>query len=499
MTINPHFHTIMNKQGQNSSSKGSFRESDDKPYEEVPGQLSNRELLDKDRIDLNPEKWVFPQGTIIDKRGRLTNPFQFIVAGKGRAIDKLKTNLVFYLKPEGGDADSAVEVRVLKSRKSAPHGKRYVLLQASASIIDLEDKEVGIYRGAAETQSIGVIHPVETHTGGGTSHSGQSNPYGVAVLVRMKTSSLVGPLAEIRTKSSTATFERDAELGRATIAVLDSGIQFRDSSTRSTLCSDLGWDFATELVPDGDPFPNDDHLGLHGTKICTIIKHVAPGAGILPVKVSNSNGRLTLYDALCGLEYARTHGAKVVNASWSFTADGNNSEEKDFPLLLQAIRDLEESGVVVVAAAGNKSQYVNPDGHIGANGAPKIYPACYSAIQDNVITVTTVLAPDATASPTGEGNKYRVFENYSNKFVDTGAVANAEAPEPAGQFTIPGFLDSYPGTSFATPYVAAKIAQIIYSSPGYTGKRTLLRRLREFHIESKLADKIRDGGSYITI
>ena len=497
-------HTIMNEQ-QDCGKENSRPNEDKKPYVIVPDQLSNEALLVLDREKVDTENRIFPTRAIVDERGRLIDPFQFIVAGKGRNIDKLQVGKVFVLKsvdpdtlkPKEGDDAREVQVTVLKSRKSAPHGKRYVLLEAPASIIGLEDATLGIYRNATEEQDIGILHPVETHTGGGQSHSVM--PYGVSLLVTMKANHSFEPLSEIRTQSRTATFEQDAELGTATIAVLDSGIRFRGSSRRSTSCSDVGWDFVTERVPGGDPFPDDNHPGLHGTKICTIIKNEAPGAGILPVKVSNSNGRLTLYDALCGLEYARTHGAKVVNASWSFTADGNNGEEKDFPLLLQAIRDLEESGIIVVAAAGNKSQYVNPDGHIGTNGAPKIYPACYSAIQDNVITVTTVAAPNLNAAPTNEDSNYRVVENYSNKFVDTGAVANAEASATDGEFTIPGFLDSYEGTSFATPYVAAKIAQIIYFSPGYTGKRTLLRRLREFHIESKLADKIRDGGSYITV
>lgn len=497
----------MNEQKNNEKGKGSDGNYDDrKPYEVVPRQLSNQELYDNNLRDKDSPDRLFPNEIEVDVRERLVNTRQFIVAGTGSDIDILTVGTVLWLEPTTGGAVERVNVRVLKSRKSAPNGKRYVLLETVDSLPNtnvklnavLEGKDVLIYTGPSEAQSIGVIHPTESHTGGGTSHSGQSNAYGVALLVKLKPNRRPQRGAEIRRKGKIATFEQDAELGTATVAVLDSGIRFNGRTRRPTSCSDIGWDFVADTA-DGDPFPNDDHIGLHGTKICSIIKKTAPEVGILPVKVSNSNGTLTLYDALCGLEYARTHGAKVVNASWSFTANGGGDGKADFPLLLQAIQDLEKSGIVVVAAAGNKSQYVNSDGHIAANNAPKIYPACYSAIQDNVITVTTVVAPDSTASPSEEGSKFRVFENYSNKFVDTGAVANAVAPEPIGRFIVPGFLNSYPGSSFATPYVAAMIAQVVSSSPGYMSKRTILHRLREFRVEKKLANKIRDGGSYITI
>jgi|GEM_PF-5462638 len=462
------------------------------PYEPVAHQLSNRLLLEQEKLIEDDARRLFPKEVRLDKRERIVHPYQFIVANTGPDIDKLTAGKVIYLKllSEGGDR---IKVTVLKSRKMAPNGKRYVLLEADEPIAGHSGKDWGIYASNTSPQAIGTIHDVpargggDSNSGGGKDHSGNTNFYGVNLLVALRPGQTPAPASEINQAGRVAAFETDAELGTATIAVLDSGIRFTQTTSRPARPSDVGWDFVSNTTSDGDPFPGDDHLGLHGTKICTIIKHAAPGVGILPVKVSNQNGSLNLYDALCGLEYARTHGAKVVNASWSFAATGDNDPATDYPLLLQAIRDLEESGVVVVAAAGNKSQYSVPSGELAKDGAPKIYPACYSGIQCNVLTVTTVIR--------AADGKFEAFENYSPRFVDTGALANAGQ---LGQFSIPGFRGSYEGSSFAAPYVAAKLARLL-GSAGLLSKRALLHRLNQFHRTSNLAYAIRDGGSYVVV
>jgi hypothetical protein len=473
------------------------------PYEIVPGQLSNEVLLEMEKRRADADKF-FPKEVVLDKLGRIVHPRQFIMAGRGKAIDRFVVGKKFWLQTEQVDSETTSErifVDVIKSRKPSPRGKRYVLLQTStdASTTDFIGKIIKVFGSALAENPIGVIHPGGSNEDGGRVHSGQASCFGTALLVTPATNTSLNQSPEIQRLNQVATYEHDAALGMATVAVLDTGLLAIEAgnANRQATSSDIGWNFATNTSPEGSPFSDDDHPGLHGTKICTIIKHAAPEVGILPVKVANRQGAVSLYDALCGLEFARTHGASVVNASWSFTANGSTSnEELDYPLLLQAIRDLEESGVVVVAAAGNRNQYDQlADGHIGLNNAPYIYPACYSSIQDNVITVTTVVdAVDAAAA-----RRFNAFENFSNRFVDTGVLANAETPEPQGQFAVLGFRASYRGSSFATPYVAAKIARIIGSAPGYKSKRALLRRLREFHIENQLADEICHGGSYITV
>lgn len=454
-------------------------------YVILTNQLSNEALLEEDKRRETADK-LFPEHARLSL-GRIIDPKQFIIAGKDPSIDKLKLGDQFLLQQIGQTA--RIRVKVLKTQKPSPVGKRYVLLETvdGDDIDNLEGLQVDIFDLAGN--SVGQIHGGGgSDSGGGRGHSGQASCYGVGLIVRPIGTPDIS--AEIRYRHQIASYEHDAFLGNATIAVLDTGIWFNNPPGPDTTCSDISWNFVTGTQ--GSPFPVDDHTGLHGTKICSIIKHTAPDAGILPVKVSNQNGTLTLYDALCGLEFARTHGAKVVNASWSFTANGHNEPTNDYPLLLRAIRDLEESGVIVVAAAGNRSQY-DPaaNGHIGAGHSPKIYPACYSLIQNNVITVTTVISDTR--------HSFSVYENYSPAFVDTGALANGGSPAQPGEFLIPGFWDSYDGSSFAVPYVAAKVAQVLSTSTGYMSRRALLHKIRAFHEEPTLADQIRDGGSYVTV
>ncbi|GAB4038515.1 S8 family peptidase [Spirosoma jeollabukense] len=466
------------------------REDDNKPYRIVPGQLSNKELLRNDRRVKDLAQRLFPMETIISK-GRIINPQQFIVAipndpnvsaSADEATWKVGNNL--WLENKG----SRIQVRIEKSRKCSPTGKRYVLIQTVGKewINDLEGHIVGIFNAHIGGNSVGTIHGGGSNSSGGREHSGgQSNCFGAAQLVKP----LANFLSEINDSTKISRYNSLAIAAEVIVAVLDSGILTGpDSGDRSVACSDpnqFGWNFVAN-----NPFTKDDHLGLHGTKVSTIIKHYARNTEILPVKVANDKGVLDLYDVLCGLEYARTHGAKLVNASWSFSGNKNNTVETDFPLLLGAIRDLDESGVMVVAAAGNRSQYVpEADGEIARNNAPKIYPACYSAIQCNVITVTTVIHTRS---------KFVAYENYSSQFVDTGVLPNTQPPLDPGTFVIPGFINSYEGSSFATPVVAARVANVLSVLTGFASKRTILRRLAGFHEEDDLVNEIRDGGCYVT-
>lgn len=462
--------------------------NDKRPYVVLPNQLSNKQLLKNDRISKDPTQWLFPDGTFVDRRGRLTNALQFIVgikhdpkADPAVEEDTWKVDNILWL----GSRGTRTQVRIKKSRKCAPDGKRYVLLESvgTKKINYLERQITPVFNIPAGGNSIGIIHG-ESNPSAGTSHSGgQSNCYGVAFLVKEQPDRQSELNDDVR-------IDPFARLEKVVVAVLDSGTldAERGDAVKCSEPTPSGWNFV-----DDNAFPKDDHLGLHGTKVSRIIKRHAPGATILPVKVSDRHGVLDLYDVLCGLEYARTHEAKVVNASWSFTGNKGNTEEADFPLLLGAIRDLDESGVMVVAAAGNRSQYVpEANGEIARDGAPKIYPACYSAIQCNVITVTTVIH---------RRNRFSVFENYSSHYVDTGVLPSEPTAAPAlpeGEFSVPGFKGSYEGSSFATPIVAARVATILSSLTGFVSKGSILRRLSGFQEEDDLVNEIRYGGCYIT-
>jgi len=106
-----------------------------------------------------------------------------------------------------------------------------------------------------------------------------------------------------------------------------------------------GYDFV-----DNDPDPMD--LDGHGTSVAAIIagkdenfSGVAPDASILAYRVITSEGRTTTSKIIKGLEKAFEDGASIINLS--FGGSGLQAS------LGSALKNLVESNVVVVAAAGN--------------------------------------------------------------------------------------------------------------------------------------------------
>ncbi len=467
------------------------------PYKLLKFQLSNALLLKRDsllRSRGRGKEALFPEGVILS-RGRIIDSKQFIVAvGRKEGVnleqekEQWKVGNTLFLKVATEPGSTVVQV--IKSRRCSDYGKRYVLLEATeqSNIQHFEGQRVDIFASSDSSKVMGTIHDGGGSNSGGRDHSGQSNCKGVNYLVTLP-------------PSKADDFDKlDNQLKvekRVTVAILDSGVLMRQQDTAPGLdCKDLnhnGWDFVSD-----DPFPHDDHIGQHGSKVYSLVrKYASPGVRIMPVKVSNLNGALDLYDVLCGLEYARTHEANIINASWSFTSDGNNNPDTDFPLLLEAMKDLDASGVFVVAAAGNRNQYMpEANGEIArslATGqrAPNIYPACYSAIQCNVITVTTIIK--------NRGGRFSAFENYSSKYVNTGALSDGNQSHSDGTFQIPGLSGRFAGSSFATPIVAGKLAKVLSEAMGYVSRRGAIRSIEGFHEEDDLASSIRDGGSYIDV
>lgn len=146
-----------------------------------------------------------------------------------------------------------------------------------------------------------------------------------------------------------------------TVAVLDTGVAYEDYSANGVTyvrSADLasspitpGYDFVNN-----DAHPDDDHQ--HGTHIANTIAAygktlgVAPGAGIMPVKVLAADKRGTELDLVEGILYAVDHGADVINMSLSFQLGYFPS-----PALESAIARAAENGVVMVASVGNAGSY----------------------------------------------------------------------------------------------------------------------------------------------
>ncbi|MBC6468631.1 S8 family serine peptidase [Actinomadura alba] len=126
-----------------------------------------------------------------------------------------------------------------------------------------------------------------------------------------------------------------------TVAVLDTGVD----ATHPDLAGKVvgGHDFVN-----GDSDPTDDNA--HGTHVAGIIAQTAPGASLTSYKVLDAGGGGYESDIIAGLEAAvdpaNPHRADVVNMSLGGPGDGTDP-------LGQAATRAAESGVAVIAAAGN--------------------------------------------------------------------------------------------------------------------------------------------------
>jgi len=178
-------------------------------------------------------------------------------------------------------------------------------------------------------------------------------------------------------------------------------------------------DQSSAAILDGGPY---SAFG-HGTMTSGLVHLVAPKAKILPLKAFTSNGTGYLSNIVAALYYAVQHHANVVNMSFDVSAPS--------AALSQAVSYANQSGVVLVAAAGNES-----------TSAP-VYPA---ALSQNVMGIASTSDWDARSS----------FSNYGN--TDVWIAAPGEyiiSTFPGGTYA------SASGTSFSSPLVAGTAALLL--------------------------------------
>jgi hypothetical protein len=209
------------------------------------------------------------------------------------------------------------------------------------------------------------------------------------------------------------------------VAVLDSGIDLLHPLLIDNIIA--GYDFVDNdndpsEVLDGLDNDNDGHIDEaagHGTHVAGIVNLAAPSVQIMPLRIFDSDGHGTYFNAAAAIVYAVDHGAKVINLS------GNGDE--DSPLLRDAVDYAWQNDVMVVAAAGVDDLR---------------YPGRYA----NVISVGAV-----------DEQGYRApFARYTNE------SPTVYAP---GTDIFSAYLDgnvaTWTGNSMASPFVAGEVALLL--------------------------------------
>jgi thermitase len=271
-----------------------------------------------------------------------------------------------------------------------------------------------------------------------------------------------------------------------TVAVVDTGVDYSHADLGPNMWSNPadppngvdddqngfvddvhGADFVDE-----DSNPQDD--AGHGSHVAGIIGAKGNnGTGVVGVdwdvkimalKFLDADGEGNTADAANAIDYAVSHGARVINASWGGPA---------FSLALyQAVRRAGDKGVEFVAAAGNDGQNsdVKPD-----------YPAAF-----DLPNVTSVAATDAD-------DELVDFSNYGVRSVDLAAPGD-DIESTVPRSTDPTGYASFSGTSMATPFVSGALALYLSRFPQASGDQARSAILQNTDQLPSLVGKVATGG-----
>lgn len=222
---------------------------------------------------------------------------------------------------------------------------------------------------------------------------------------------------------------------RATVAVIDTGADCTHPLLAGRV-SAHSYDFANATADITD-------VNGHGTATAGLVADLTPEeVDVMVLRVYDDDNLSKPSRVLTALEYALENGASVVNISLGWP----NAIAKGYTFLNTVLARAYASGVVVVAAAGNRTQS-NPDAN-----ADDVYPANQAA----VLTVTSV-------------DRSRMFDT---SYSASGACVDLCAP---GTNIVAAAIDGgyavYSGTSFAAPHVAAAAACVQLAQPGLSAAR----------------------------
>lgn len=242
--------------------------------------------------------------------------------------------------------------------------------------------------------------------------------------------------------NSAAAWDISTGSNTVTIAVIDTGIDETHPDLAAKIVA--GYDFV-----DDDTNPHD--LNGHGTHVAGIaaamtnngvgVAGMSWGARIMPVRVLDEVGEGSSSDITSAINWAYSHGAKVLNLSLGGAGYSTSMQN--------AVNAATSAGSLVIAAMGNNRS---------AN--PTSYPAAYS----NVMAVAA----------TGPGDTYAYYSQYGSH-CDIAAPGGAMGylHDSDGIYsTLPTYnvemtgadyyknYDYLQGTSMAAPYVSGLAALI---------------------------------------
>jgi serine protease len=282
--------------------------------------------------------------------------------------------------------------------------------------------------------------------------------------------------------------QRRAPGGRgAVVAVLDTGVAYRNFRRRYKRVPDLrnfvrGRDFV-----DGDRFPLD--LNGHGTHVSGTIAQstnnrrgaagIAYRTKIMPLRVLDSTGAGDTVAIARAIRFAAKRRVHVINLSLEFDSSVRATQ---IPNIVSAIRYARRRGKVVIAAAGNQAAGTvaypaRAPGVIAV--AATTFNGC-EADYSNAGSDVDVAAPGGGVDAPNDDNPW---DSEHCRPDDRGYfIFQQTFTSGIGRFGLPG---GYEGTSMSAPHVSGIAALVVASR--VIGSRPSARAV-ELHLERTSRD-----------
>ena len=238
------------------------------------------------------------------------------------------------------------------------------------------------------------------------------------------------------------------------VAIIDTGVApLGPFAGSGTLVAAV--DLSAEQV---DPTTAFVDTNGHGTHLAGIVNGVAPGAGIVSVKVAGRSGDVTLASLVTGIDWVIDHSdelnIRVLNLA--FNSDTNRPYHAD--PLAAAVERAWDAGIVVVTAAGNDG----PDAN--RLNAPANDPFVI-AVAGVEATVDGFVVPDWASS--GDGRRDPDFAAPGAHIESLRAPgSNADVNHSEGYVDNETFRGS--GSSQAAAVVSGAVALLVDARPNLT-------------------------------
>ncbi len=200
------------------------------------------------------------------------------------------------------------------------------------------------------------------------------------------------------------------------------------------------------------PFKKEpEDIDGHGTFVNGILAGIANNipaeTELLNIKVSDGKP-FSVFDAVCGLFFGFKQGVRLFNVSWGYLDTTTTTAVPNiFSTLLQEMPE----DAILVTGMGNNNRSLDHNA--------RFWPACLAEIDDRVISVGAAKSSGNLAS----------FSNFSSNpqrmtLLARGVGVVSLAPRSLQNPPKTGYARGS-GTSFATPFVTRRVANIMATSP----------------------------------